>query len=177
MEENALYEGEYTESRLKGYIDNLFIQVCLAITLKDLERVKHFLSEEIYRRLEEQLVVLNKKEYTQMYDELNVASTTILNKRMEEDTLVVEVELISKALDYILDKEGKIVSGNNQTRKCVKNHLILTKKRNLKEKESVTKCSGCGANMDINHNGKCLYCGTIYQLEEENYILKEWIVE
>lgn len=177
MKENALYEGEYTEARLIGYIDNLFIQVCLAITLKDLGRVKHFLSEEIYRRLEEKLVLLNKNNYTQMYDELNVASTTILNKRVEGDTFVMEVELISKALDYILDENGKMVSGNNQTRKCVKNHLIFTKKRNSQEKEEVTKCPGCGANMDINHNGKCLYCGAIYQLEEENYILREWIVE
>lgn len=109
MEENALYGEEYLESRLKGYIDNLFIQVCLAITLKNLVRVKHFLSEEIYRCLEKQLAMLNKNGYTQMYDELNVSSTTILNKKIVEDNLVVEVELVSKALDYITDRNGKII--------------------------------------------------------------------
>ena len=33
------------------------------------------------------------------------------------------------------------------------------------------KCPGCGAAINVNANGKCAYCGTIYNLVDKDWVL------
>ena len=35
----------------------------------------------------------------------------------------------------------------------------------------VRKCPACGSSIDVNNNGKCNYCGAIYNNEDYDYVL------
>ncbi len=171
MDEILKYDPEFTESKFKTYVDNVFIKLHMAVVTKNLEDIKHFVSEEIYNKYQKIVENLNQKHLIQMYDEINVAQTDILNYKVTDTYMIIEVNLISRYLDYLMDEDGNYISGDTDVRSEKSNHLIFTKKINYKETKTVRKCPGCGASIDVNASGKCDYCGTIYNLEEKDWVL------
>ena len=171
MNEILKYDPEFTESKFKTYVDNVFIQLHMAVVTKELENIKHFVSDEVYNKYKQIVDNLEKKHLIQMYDEINVAQTDILGYQVTATDMIIEVNLISRYLDYLMDEEGNYVSGNTNVRSEKNNHLTFTKKINYKESKAVRKCPGCGASIDVNAGGKCAYCGTIYNLEDKDWVL------
>lgn len=171
MNEILKYDSEFTESKFITYVNNIFIQVHLAIVTKELENIKHFVSDNLYNKLIQKVNILNEQNLTQMYDEINVAQTDILSYQIDNDIMIIEVNIVSRYLDYLMDSNGNYKSGNMDARVQKNNHLVFTKKINFKQSQTVNRCHGCGASIDVNLNGKCPYCGTIYNLEDKNWIL------
>ncbi len=171
MNEILKYDSEFTESKFITYINNIFVQVHLAIVTKELENIKHFVSDDLYDKLTQKVNKLNEQNLIQMYDEINVAQTDILNYHIDNNTMIIEVNIVSRYLDYLIDSNGNYKSGNMETRMQKNNHLVFTKKINFKQSQTVNRCPNCGASIDVNLNGKCPYCGTIYNLEDKNWIL------
>lgn len=171
MNEILKYDPEFTESKFKTYADNVFIQLHLALVTKELEDIKHFVSDEVYNIYTQKLNELNSKHLIQMYDEINVAQTDILEYKVTTTDMIIKVCIVSRYLDYIMDKNGNYVSGDKNVRSERANYLTFTKKINHLETGSVRKCPGCGASIDVNASGKCAYCGTIYNLKDKDWFL------
>ncbi len=171
------YDPDFTESGFKTFIDNVFIQIHLAIMMKEPEKIRHFVKEEIYQGFLARIKDLNEKHLIQMYDEINVKETHLLRAEVKDHQMFISVNIVSRYMDYLMDEEGNFVSGNNQSRIEKYNNLLFMKKITTEEKEKVKKCPGCGAAMDINANGKCDYCGTIYHLEEKGWVLVSFEVK
>ena len=75
-------------------------------------------------------------------------------------------------MDYIISTiTGDLIRGDDSKRIEKTYRLTFEKKLNTKEKSIVRKCPGCGASISVNTSGKCEYCGTIYNLEDYDYIL------
>lgn len=165
-------DNTFNEATFKSYIDNMFVKVYSAIMYDELDTVRHFMNDDVYKKLNSQLEELNKKNLRQMYDELNIKSTEIIDFQVTEENFIITVKLISRYLDYFLNKEtGDFISGNNQTRVEKTQILTLTKKRTFLMQKAVRKCPGCGASISINTKGICEYCGATYNLEDYDYIL------
>lgn len=165
-------DNNFNEATFKSYVDNMFVKIYSTIMYDELETVKHFMTDDLYQQLKHKLEELNQKNLRQMYDELNVKSTEITNFQTTETDFIITVKLISRYLDYFLNKEtGDFISGNNQTRVEKEHQLTLMKKRNFLMQKAVRKCPGCGASLSVNTNGICHYCGATYNLEDYDYIL------
>lgn len=177
IDEILKYDPDFTESGFKTFIDNVFIQIHLAIMMKEPEKIRHFVQEEIYEHLIEKIQRLNENHLIQMYDEINVKETHLLHFEVRDSQLFLSVKIISRYMDYLMDEDGNFVSGNNQSRIEKENNLLFSKKIGLYEKEKVKKCPGCGAAMDIHANGKCDYCGTTYHLKEKDWVLVSFELE
>ena len=171
--ENLISEdSEFSESKFKAKVDNIFIQLYTAVMRQDLQKVKHFLSDEVYEKYNKKIQNAQNNNQIQIYDELNVSDTDIINITETEDKFIIQVSLLTKDLDYIITKDTrKYVSGNRDVRTEKRVNLNFSKIKNAKQQESVRKCPGCGANMDINKSGVCEYCGTVYTLKEYDWIL------
>ena len=173
IEELKKVDQTFDESGFIAKVDNTFIMLHSAIMLGDLERVKHKLTDELILFYEEKIKDLNKKNYRQMYDEINVKSTEIESILEEEDKYVINVLLVSRYMEYIVDKSTlKFISGVNDHRLEKDNYLTFTKRKNSKNEAIARKCPGCGANINTNFSGRCEYCGTTY--DSVNY---DWILE
>ena len=171
MNEILKYDPEFSESKFKTYVDNVFIQLHMAVVTKELENVKHFLSEEVYNKYKQKIDDLNSKHQIQMYDELNVAQTEILSYEVTNTDMIIKVYILSRYLDYLMDEDANYISGDTDVRSERANYLTFTKKINHQETGTVKKCPGCGASIDVNANGKCAYCETIYNLDETGWVL------
>lgn len=172
IEELVKYDSNFNEGMFKSYADNVFVKLFTAVMLDDLDSVKHFLSDSVYQKYYQVIENLKTNHYTQIYDELNVKSSEITNIQITDTDFIITFKLISRYMDYIIDSEsGDFIKGNNKSR--IEKTYILTfkKSRDFDTQKNIRRCPGCGASIDVNGNGKCAYCGTVYDLEEYDYIL------
>lgn len=172
MEELLKYDKSFSEAKFKTYVNNVFVQTKLALMTGNLEKVKHFLTDSMYNKYEKLLDELNKNNLIQMYDELNAYDVNIKEIKIEDDKLLIKVSLLSRALEYKIDKETKkYVSGNNSSR-VTKENLLTFEKKKISETQKLGRvCPTCGATVNVNMNGKCEYCGMIYNLKDYDWIL------
>lgn len=106
--QNLIQEDKnFSEAKFKAKVDNIFIQLYVAVMKQDLHKVKHFLSDEVYEKYNEKIIELQNKNQLQIYDELNVSDTNIVGISEYDDRFEIEVSLITKYLDYLIDKSSK----------------------------------------------------------------------
>jgi len=167
-------DKDFSEAAFKAKVDNIFIQLYTAVMKQDLQRVKHFLADDVFEKYDRIVKQLQENNQLQIYDELNVSDTNIVNIEEDEDEFKIRVSLLTKYLDYLITKDTKkFISGNKDVRTEKRVNLVFTKTKKAKELKSVRTCQSCGANMDINMNGVCAYCGSIYKLKEYDWVLTE----
>lgn len=171
MNEILKYDSNFTESKFKSFADNVFIQIHLHIMTKEPEKIKHFVNDSLYKTIYNKTEELNQKKLIQMYDEINVKQTTILNYKVQDNKMIIEVNITSRYMDYLIDEDGNFVSGINNRRIEKENYLTFEKPIDYLSTGSVRKCPGCGASIDVNANGQCAYCGTIYNLKDKDWVL------
>ena len=172
MDELLKVEPSFNKEMFITKVNNIFVMLHSAIMMDDINRVRHFISDELEKKYENILTELNNKNLRQMYDELNVKTTEIDNVSIEEDKIRIKVVIVSRYMDYLIDKtSGKFISGINNRRIEKTNYLIFEKKIGNRYNKIDKKCPGCGANIDVNKNGKCSYCGQIFDTENYDWIL------
>ena len=137
--------------------------------LRELKLTQMSLQIDDYINKINELISHNKR---QMYDEINVKNTMIINRKILEDKEIIDVEIVSRYMDYIIDiNTGDLISGDDTRRIERRNILRFEKKLNTKDFGIVRKCPGCGASINVNNTGKCEYCDTIFNLDDYDYIL------
>lgn len=153
-------------------VNNIFVMLHHSIMMDDLDRVRHFISKDLENKYENILKEYNSKNLRKMYDELNVKTTSIKNIRIENNKAIIEVLLVSRYMDYFIDKNsGNYVSGINDRRVEKTNYLTFEKILGSTYNSIARSCPSCNANIDVNSNGKCSYCGTIFNAENYDWIL------
>lgn len=168
------FDNNFSESKFITNINNVFIQLHLSLTTNNIDRIKHFVSDTVYNNFKLRLNNLNNSNQVQMFDEINVKQTTILKVEEFSDKFVIKANITSRYMDYIIDKNtGKKICGDDTRRIEKENYLTFEKKKDIVIQSEARKCPSCGANIDVNANGKCEYCGTIYNLEKHDWILTE----
>lgn len=165
-------DKDFSVERFKSYASNLFIQITLAIMGKKLNKVKHFISNELEEKYQKKINSLNENGYIQIYDELNVSEIKFINVCINNNSYKIKINLFSKSMNYIVDSSTKeFITGNNQYRTTKRYVLTFEKRKDSKLQSENRVCPNCGANIDVNYNGECSYCGSIYNLEDFNWIL------
>lgn len=154
-------------------VDNTFVMLYTSIMFGDLSRVDHKVSDKVMEKYRGFVDDLNSRNLRQMYDELNVKSTNIDSINYDESgNIIVHVTLVSRYMDYLMDKEtGDIISGISDHRVEHVNKLTFFKRADAKSLGAARQCQNCGANMDINNSGKCSHCGSIFNMEDYDYVL------
>ena len=113
MNEILKYDEDFSESKFITYVNNVFIQIYTSLMTKEIENIKHFVTDSLYQMLEDKVAELKSQGLIQMYDELNVASTDILSYQVENNQMMIQVRILSRYLDYIVDEDGNYIRGNN----------------------------------------------------------------
>lgn len=144
--------------------------------LDNLNEVKHLFNENVYNYANNIIENAKINNYRQMYDELNVHKTTIINIREDLNKYIFDIRIDSKYLDYKLNLNDPGFPSKN-TMRTEKSYLLqFTKLKDSVNKENNYKCSYCGAIVFMNNNGICDYCHKPYNTKKDNFLL-ESIVE
>lgn len=158
---------------LKGKFSNIFIKLLVGIMSNDLKDVKHFLSDDLINRFQKMIDDNLKNHELRCFDELNVKEIEIEKIENDDKYEIVYVNLISRYMDYFIDKTSlEYKRGENDHRVEMSHNLIFKKLKDISLSTSV-KCPSCGANLDPNNSGYCKYCGEIKSAESYDYVLYE----
>lgn len=170
----VMEDKEFSQASFKAKADNIFIQLYTAVMKQDLQRVKHFLSDEVYAKYEQKVNQLKANNQLQIYDELNVSDTNITNVVENDEEFKLYVNLLTKYLDYVLAKDTRAyLHGNRDVRTEKRVNLVFTKTKRAKELKAARTCPCCGANLDLNKTGVCEYCGSVFKLKDYDWVLTE----
>lgn len=152
---------------------NLMIKKVLhAVTLKDLSKVDHFISDNVYNKFKDQIekAALNGTEL--VYDEVNV--TTIIKDIKEQmDSYIIITNASIKCLKYFKSEDGTIMGGSDNSR-IILNKKVIFKKVQNNENRDTNRCRGCGTTYNINESGICPVCGRIFDLEKIDFYIDEY---
>ena len=162
----------FNESMFITKVNNIFVKLFTSIMMDKLNEVDHFVGDEVL--LYAQGILNNAKNQgcRQMFDELNVKDSQIVNVEVKQDVYEIKVFLQSRYMDYIIDlSNGNVISGNDQSRINVDFNLSFTKKISAQEQGITRKCPTCRAPLSVNTSGKCEYCGSIYNQEDYDWVL------
>ena len=162
----------FTESGFISKVDNTYIMILSSIMDGNMKPVQHKLSDKLYNKYYEKVKKLKENNEIQLYDELNVKSTSIISVEITDEQFIIKVSLISRYMDYTIDSTTKKYKyGNNDHRIEKKNHLVFIKSRSATDEGIVRKCSYCGAPVDVNKNGICIYCKKPYDTQAHDWVL------
>lgn len=167
-------DKEFSEAAFKAKADNIFIQLYTAVMKQDLQRVKHFLSDDVYAKYEQKINQIKERNEIQIYDELNVSDTNIVNVVETDEEFKLYINLLTKYLDYVISKDTRaFLRGNKDVRTERRINLVFTKPKRAKELKAARTCPNCGANLDLNKTGVCAYCGSVFKLKDYDWVLTE----
>ena len=159
------------EKELIGKFSNIYIMLLYSIMTNDIERVRHFLSTELYEKYKGIIDNHIKNNEIQMYDELNVYKIDIIENSVVDDKIIYKVKLISRYMDYIMDNTTKKLKSGINTHRVEKTNILTFIKTNKEVNKVIHTCPNCGANLDINYTGVCPFCKKSVDLTNEDYIL------
>lgn len=171
--ENLLkQDSDFSESKFKSKVENIFVQIKLSMVTGKTEKIHHFVNDETYNKIIQKVEDDKNNNRIQLYDELNVADIQIVKIEELDDCFKIEVNLQSKALEYYISRDTrKFISGNKDSRIQRMNKLVFTKIKDSKDMGTARKCPSCGANIDVNKNGQCAYCGAIFNLQNYDWVI------
>jgi len=143
---------------------------------KDWESMRAIMTDALYNQMARQLQTLIDAKQTNYVERIAVLESRIIRYAVEGDNDVLVVRLSTRITDYTKDdRTGAIVSGSTTRELFMVYDWKLTRQKDMKTlaQPSVTQisCPNCGAPLDINHSGKCPYCGTVVTLKDHDWAL------
>ncbi len=166
------FDSSIDNTQFLTKVDNIFILLISGVMFDELDKAKHKVSEEVFKKYQRIIDSNKEKNITQMYDEMNVKSTTITDIKKTNEKIIVKVDLVSRYLDYQIDLEtGAFISGNKTERKEHINKLILEKRIDARGVQTSMHCPSCGKPANVNETGICEYCGSVFNTDDYDYVL------
>ena len=155
-------------------LDNIFIMLYTALMFQDLTRVDHKVSQEVMDQYQPIIDACKPKNQRHMFAQLNVKSSKIDNVyNDEEGNIIVECTLVGRYLDYIMDlSNGEKISGDDKERVERVFKVVLKKSKDARLLSESRHCPNCGQPADLSNTGKCTSCGSIFNLDEYDYIME-----
>ena len=170
-EEIIKYDSDFTEATFLTKVDHIYMMILESIMDKNLDEVKHYLSDEDYNQLNVFVDDYKSRNVTRIFNETNVKTSNIVNYEIVDNKINIKVNLISRYMDYFIDEDGNFISGVNDHR-IEKNHtIVFTKRLDAKKLNEARPCPSCGHSLNINESGICPYCKQIIDMSNYDYIV------
>ena len=156
-------DKEFVISKIK----NMYIMLLYAITKEDINRVRHYLSDELYNKYDELIKTNIANNVVQKYGELNVGKVRVVSS--DNDFIIANIE--AKYIDYLIDRTTREYLLGETKRN--KHNVELKIRYNSNNEKLVHRCSNCGAPLNDNLSGVCSYCNVAVTTDESIYVIEE----
>ena len=169
-------DPNFNEQILLEKVGNQYIQMQDAWQDKQWEPMRAIMTDALYNQMARQLQTLIDAKQTNHVERIAVLETRIVRYAVEGDNDVLVVRVSTRITDYTTDdRTGAVISGSTTRELFMVYDWKLTRQKDKKTlaQPSVTQisCPNCGAPLDINHTGKCPYCGTVVTLSDHDWAL------
>lgn len=168
----------FSEEAILEKVSNLYVQMQDAWESKQWDAMRPHMTDALFQQFARQLQGFIDKGQTNHVDRIAVLGVQILSYSQDDTNDILLLEVRTRIIDYVTsDATGEIVSGDPELELFMTYHWTLIRRRGVLTPQSgeaqVTKlvCKSCGAPMDVNHTGKCEYCGSIFTADEYDWVI------
>lgn len=137
---------------------------------RDIEPVRHLLSDQMCSMYKTQLATLIAKNQKNMMEDIEFVKCEISRVVKTAKKIEIEVLLQVTCRDYIVDKNNKVIRGNKRAINEYFYKLVFVKSI---EPSKLKVCPNCGAKLENAASDKCEYCNTIIVKESTNFAMTD----
>ncbi len=166
----------FNEQIFQDKISTIFFVIENAWAGRDMNPARLYLSDSVYSRFHLQLEEYVRNHTFNRLDELSLDKAEILDIRSDENYDTINIWITATAKDYVVDENGKVVSGSpalatwDEQWSLTRSVKAITR---IKDGVSVVKCPNCGAPLEINAAGECVYCHAVVNKYDFDWVLTE----
>lgn len=169
-------DPNFNEQAFLEKVGNDYVRMQNAWESGNWEPMRAIMTDSLYQQMARQLNELKQAGLTNHVERIAILDARIRRYAQEGDNDVLVVRLATRICDYTTkDETGELVRGNKVKELFMTYDwkLIRQKDQTTQEQASVTaiSCPNCSAPLEINHSGKCPYCGTVITLSEHDWAL------
>ncbi len=177
MKQESLALSEKIKQEIPEFDHDAFLKMAYQIYLDtqdawmnfNYDKLRTLLSDELYNSYVSQLKTLSVKKQKNVMNSFNLVHNFITYYEKTEKEYVIKTETCVTFYDYIVDKNNKIVRGNNQNR--VTNTYELTFVRSISKKSN--KCPNCNAPLSNSGSNVCEYCNSVIVNNNHDWIMSK----
>lgn len=122
----------------------------------DNETLKKCVTDELYNTYSAQLSTLKVKKQTNIMKDFKLLNSNIIGMEIKEKVVALTLKMKVECYDYVVDKEGKTLRGNDKQK--VIYEYAMTFNKGISDKPN--KCPNCNAPLENVNSSKCPYCGS-----------------
>ena len=161
-------DPNFSEDEMESYAKELYIKLQEAWTAREWEKMRPYETENLFEQHNNQLQNYIDTNRINIVEDIRIAYATVYRFRQEGDRDILEIALKATKKDYIIDATTKeVLEGNKEQDRTTMYKLTFERKSGVLTPEKgnqglrKTNCPNCGALIEFNTSGKCLYCGSI----------------
>ena len=167
QEEINNIDSSINVEEIKKNTFDLYKNVQIAWMEFDYDKLREYLSDELYNNYKMQLETLKLKNGKNIMENITFHSADITDIRKTENLETITVMLTISMKDYVVDKNNAVIRGNKFATTTIT--YLITLERSLQKE--VTTCPNCGANLENNASTTCPYCDSVIVKNTSKFIM------
>lgn len=145
---------EFEEEKFKEEAYELYKTIQTSWMNFDNETLKNCVTDELYNTYSAQLSTLKVKKQTNIMKDFKLLDSNIIGMEIKEKVVALTLKMRVECYDYVVDKEGKTLRGNDKQK--VIYEYAMTFNKGISDKPN--KCPNCNAPLANVNSSKCPYC-------------------
>ena len=174
LKEEKIYEELGTDFNLEEFKNEVFEnykEIQYAWMERDLEPVRHLLSDEMFNMYKTQVATLIAKNQKNIMSDIDFVHCSISDIKKKHLKVELTVTLIVNCRDYIINvSSNKVVRGNDR---AINQYTYELKFVRSEKGSLITICPSCGAALEDVNSDKCEYCDTVIVKDTDNYVMTD----
>lgn len=158
---------DFNEEEFKNQAFEIYKKIQIAWMNFDNDSIKESVTDEMYNMYKSQLTTLKVKKQTNVMKDFELLNIKIFGMEVKENIASLTVIMKVSCFDYITDKDGKTVRGNDKRK--VTYTYAMTFNKGMSKKPN--KCPNCNAPLENVNSSTCPYCDS--KVINENY---DWVL-
>lgn len=135
----------------------------------DYEVLRKYTTDELYNLYHSQLVALNVKKQKNIMKDFELKAFEIVGMERIENTIALKVRMTVECLDYVVDKNNKVVRGTDKNKLVYNYEMTFIKGMDTKS----NKCPNCNAPLENVNSSVCPYCDSVIISSNYDWVLSK----
>ena len=158
---------DFDEEKFKEKAYELYKEIQVAWMDFDKDSIRKCVTDELYNTYSAQLSTLKVKNQKNIMKDFQLLDSKIVGMETKEKLVSLTIKMKIECYDYVVDKEGKTLRGNDKQK--VIYEYAMTFNKGVSDKPN--KCPNCNAPLDNVNSSKCPYCDSNIINESYDWVL------
>lgn len=175
LEKIKAIDSNFSLEKFYTWVRMVYQTMMKAFNRKDIDLLRSFEDDSLFIQHKQLIEGYIRKNETRKIDKIVIKGVLLKDYKIEGDKQILVVALATNLVDYLVDSFGVVLDGIS-TRRVKKNYILtFVRDANVMTKRGsthiTTKCPNCGANVKLDENGLCSYCGGVVTAGKYSWVL------